>query len=49
VLRIKYMSWEPGVRLTKRSRAAFEEGVASLASWIGAKNIDIDLKAGRNS
>ena len=40
-LRVRAAVWEPGVKLTKKRWASFEEGVEKLAGWIGATVVDI--------
>ena len=41
VLRVQRTWWEPGVKLTRKRLAAFDEGVEKLASWIGATTVEI--------
>jgi uncharacterized protein YcaQ len=40
-LRVHKAWWEPGVRVTRSRRRAFEQGVEKLAGWIGAGAIDV--------
>jgi uncharacterized protein len=37
VLRIRGPWWEPGVRINRARRAAFDEGVARFAGFVGAR------------
>jgi uncharacterized protein YcaQ len=41
-LRVRKVWWEPGVRLSRRKLAAFEEGVERLAAWVGADHVTMD-------
>jgi uncharacterized protein len=38
---VRKVWWEPGVKVTRKRRAAFEQGVEKLAEWIGASSTRI--------
>lgn len=40
-LKIRRLTWEPGVRVTRKRLAAFEEGAWKLAGWVGATRVEL--------
>ncbi len=46
-LKIGRLWWEPGVKVTRARRSAFEAGVERLATWIGAGDVEIAADARR--
>jgi uncharacterized protein YcaQ len=41
VLRVPLVTWESGVKVTRKRWEAFEDGVKKLAGWIGASTVDV--------